>query len=131
MVNSMGTSSKKIAKKKSPKEKVKRENGTNVKSVTLRDELSLHDSAQAELSRKFAEGEPLEVEVPGDKFVPHYSNLVLVTHLKDEFVLDFAWVFKGASKVVSRIAISPDHASRLAAVLADSLKKHKKEFGEG
>ena len=57
-----------------------------------------------------------------------YSNLAIITHSDDEFILDFANMLPGMPKpgVRSRIIMTPDNAQRLFFALQDNLKK----FGE-
>lgn len=60
-----------------------------------------------------------------------YSNLALITHSDQEFVLDFAQNLPGMSgpSVASRIIFTPDHAKRLLAALEDNIAKYEQRFG--
>lgn len=60
-----------------------------------------------------------------------YSNLAIITHSRNEFILDFAAIFPGfaAPEVQSRIIMSPEHARRLLAALADNVHKYEEAFG--
>lgn len=70
-----------------------------------------------ELSEEIAEGE--------------YSNLVMIAHSAEEFILDFIRVVPGVAKakVKTRIIISPSHAKRLLAALADNVKRYEAANG--
>ncbi|TDG36801.1 DUF3467 domain-containing protein [Pedobacter changchengzhani] len=54
-----------------------------------------------------------------------FSNLAIITHSNTEFVLDFIRVMPGVpkAKVKSRIILTPEHAKRLLAALADNIEK--------
>ncbi len=51
-----------------------------------------------------------------------YSNLMVVTHTKEEFVLDFMMVMPPAGSVTARVVISPGHMKRMI-----SASLHKKD----
>jgi hypothetical protein len=61
-----------------------------------------------------------------------YSNLVLINHTENEFLLDFAFVAPGAprAKVRSRIISSPRHTKRLLKALTKNLERYEERFGE-
>ena len=60
-----------------------------------------------------------------------YSNLAIITHSNSEFVIDFVKVMPGVpkAKVKSRILLTPQHAKRLAAALADNISKFESVHG--
>ena len=47
-----------------------------------------------------------------------YSNLALISHSPNDFVIDFASIMPGMPKaeVVSRVILAPEHAKRLLEV---------------
>lgn len=71
-----------------------------------------------ELSEEVAEGE--------------YANLAMIAHSSSEFVIDFIRLMPGLpkAKVKARVVITPEHAKRLLAALADNVKKFEDSFGE-
>lgn len=71
-----------------------------------------------ELTEEIAEGE--------------YANLAMIAHSSSEFVIDFIRLMPGLpkAKVKSRVVITPEHAKRLLAALADNVKKFEASFGE-
>ncbi len=75
-------------------------------------------SLQIELDESIAEGV--------------YTNLVMIAHNPEEFVLDFIRVLPGVPKarVKSRVVVTPGHAKRLLAALADNLHKYEQQYGE-
>ena len=60
-----------------------------------------------------------------------YSNLAIITHSTSEFVIDFVKVMPGVpkAKVKSRILLSPQHAKRLMAALAENIQKYEAVHG--
>jgi len=60
-----------------------------------------------------------------------YSNLAIITHSNSEFVIDFVKVMPGVpkAKVKSRILLTPQHAKRLMAALADNIGKFEQVHG--
>ncbi|MEY4595061.1 MAG: hypothetical protein RIQ47_1471 [Bacteroidota bacterium] len=60
-----------------------------------------------------------------------YSNLAIITHSNAEFVIDFVKVLPGVpkAKVKSRILLTPQHAKRLLAALADNIQKYEQVHG--
>ena len=61
-----------------------------------------------------------------------YSNLVLINHSENEFLLDFAFLQPGnpKAKVVSRIISSPRHTKRFLRALEKNLERYEERFGE-
>lgn len=60
-----------------------------------------------------------------------YSNLVMIAHSSEEFVLDFIRVVPGVQKarVKSRIIITPQHARRLLNALKDNVRRYEQSHG--
>jgi hypothetical protein len=60
-----------------------------------------------------------------------YSNLAIITHSNQEFVLDFVRIMPGTpkAKVKSRIIITPEHAKRLLTALEDNIEKYEAANG--
>lgn len=60
-----------------------------------------------------------------------YSNLVVISHSKTEFVLDFASILPGMNKpkVRSRVILSAEHAKRLLLSLQENVVKFESTNG--
>ena len=73
----------------------------------------------------------LNIEISEEVADGVYSNLAIITHSNSEFVLDFVRVMPGVpkAKVRSRILLTPQHAKRLMAALAENIKKFEKQYG--
>lgn len=61
-----------------------------------------------------------------------YSNLAIIAHSQSEFVVDFVKMLPNVpkAKVKSRIILTPSHAKRLMAALADNIRKYEQQFGQ-
>src|SRR3954452_13784147 len=84
-------------------------------------------------------------KAPGDPSVPQmqidvddavaqgaYSNLVLINHNDNEFVLDFAYIQPGAprARIRSRVISSPRHTKRLLRALEFNIRRFEERFGK-
>ncbi|HLK25764.1 MAG TPA: DUF3467 domain-containing protein [Caulobacteraceae bacterium] len=61
-----------------------------------------------------------------------YSNLVLINHNENEFVLDFAYIQPSAprARVRARIISSPRHTKRLLRALEHNVRRYEERFGK-
>src|SRR5437868_1484580 len=61
-----------------------------------------------------------------------YTNLVLINHNENEFVLDFAYLQPAAprARVRSRIISSPRHTKRLLRALEINLRRYEERYGK-
>lgn len=81
-------------------------------------EIEVSDSKlNIELSEKIADGE--------------YSNLVMIGHSREEFILDFIRVMPGvpSARVKSRIIVTPRHAKRFLHALAENIDRFEDANG--
>ncbi|MCQ2264270.1 MAG: DUF3467 domain-containing protein [Bacteroidales bacterium] len=60
-----------------------------------------------------------------------YSNLAIITHSEQEFILDFISMLPGMPKgnVNSRIIMTPLNAKRLLGALNDNVRKYEEKNG--
>lgn len=65
-----------------------------------------------------------------------YSNLMMITHRREEFVLDFLFVQpqrgpKGESvaSLRSRVISTPEHTKRILRALEENLRRYEAAFG--
>jgi hypothetical protein len=58
-----------------------------------------------------------------------YSNNMVVTHTKEEFILDFLMVAPPTGAVTARVIVSPGHMKRILEALRDNISKYEKTFG--
>ena len=61
-----------------------------------------------------------------------YSNLAMIGHGPNEFLMDFIFAAPGMPQapVVSRIIMSPENDKQLLFALQDNISKYEKVFGE-
>jgi hypothetical protein len=73
----------------------------------------------------------LQVQIDDDVAQGVYSNLVLLNHTENEFVLDFAFIqpANGRAKVRTRVISSPRHTKRLLQALHKNLERYEERFG--
>ncbi len=71
----------------------------------------------------------IKVNFPPNLHGGVYSNNMVVTHTKEEFVLDFIMVAPPAGAVTARVIVSPGHMKRILAALQDNIAKYEKNFG--
>ncbi len=58
-----------------------------------------------------------------------YANNMIVSHTKEEFILDFIMVAPPAGTVTARVIVSPGHMKRVLEALRDNISKYEKSFG--
>ncbi|MEX0600619.1 MAG: DUF3467 domain-containing protein [Rhodothermales bacterium] len=73
----------------------------------------------------------LNIELDEETAEGVYSNLVMISHSPEEFILDFIRVMPGVPKarVKNRIIVTPQHAKRLLHALADNIEKYEAAHG--
>jgi hypothetical protein len=66
-----------------------------------------------------------------------YSNLMMVSHRREEFVLDFLFVQPqkseqggGVANLRSRVITTPEHIKRIVAALEENIRRYEEKFGE-
>ena len=84
----------------------------------MAEDLQNQNQINIELTEEVAEGE--------------YANLAMIAHSSSEFVIDFIRLMPGLpkAKVKARVVITPEHAKRLLAALADNIHKFEESFGQ-
>jgi hypothetical protein len=59
-----------------------------------------------------------------------YSNIALIQHTRNEFIIDFLLRLTGEAQLVSRVILSPQHVAALLKALALNKKKFEDMFGK-
>jgi hypothetical protein len=74
---------------------------------------------------------PIQFQIDEPVAQGQYSNIVLINHSENEFVLDFAYLQPTApmAKVRARIISSPRHTKRLLMALKSNVEKYEERFG--
>ena len=74
-----------------------------------------------------------QIQLQIDEAIPKgmYTNLVLINHAENEFVLDFAFLQpqNPVAKVRARLISSPRHTKRLLEALANNVARYEERFG--
>jgi len=71
----------------------------------------------------------MEIKTNNEELKGVYSNMALVSHKKEEFILDFLMVLPPTGVLSSRVIVSPGHLKRLIKTLQGSLEKYENQFG--
>jgi hypothetical protein len=74
----------------------------------------------------------IQIDVDDATAQGSYSNLVLINHNENEFVLDFAYLQPAAprARVRSRVISSPRHTKRLLRALEMNVRRYEERFGK-
>jgi hypothetical protein len=74
----------------------------------------------------------IQIDVDDQTAQGAYSNLVLINHNENEFILDFAYLQPAAprARVRARIISSPRHTKRLLRALEHNLRRFEERFGK-
>lgn len=59
-----------------------------------------------------------------------YSNVALIQHTNNEFMIDFILKFGTVNQLVSRVILSPDHMKALSNAIIDNIEKYNKKHRE-
>lgn len=69
------------------------------------------------------------VKIDDEELKGRYSNLLRISHTREEFILDFINLVPPQGIVTSRIVTSPGHLKRILNALASSLERYEKAHG--
>jgi hypothetical protein len=59
-----------------------------------------------------------------------YSNNMVITHTKEEFILDFMMITPPVGSVTARVILSPGHTKRMLSALKANIAKYESKFGK-
>jgi hypothetical protein len=74
--------------------------------------------------------QPMGVNSPDHLKDRVYSNKVVVTHTREEFIIDFMMIAFPMGAVTSRAIITPGHMKRIVAELHDDVVKYQEKYGK-
>ena len=72
---------------------------------------------------------PLNIKITDEELKGRYSNLVRISHTREEFILDFINMVPPQGAVTARVITSPGHLKRLIRALVDNIKIYEQRFG--
>ena len=71
----------------------------------------------------------VSIKIADDELKGRYSNLLRITHTREEFILDFINLVPPQGMVCARIITSPGHMKRIVRALAANLTRYEESFG--
>jgi len=71
----------------------------------------------------------IKVNFPAHLQQGAYANNMLVSHTREEFVMDFSLITPPVGAVTARVITSPGHVKRIISALQDNVKKYEAKFG--
>lgn len=71
----------------------------------------------------------LNVKIDDEELKGRYSNLLRITHTREEFILDFINLVPPQGIVTSRIVTSPGHLKRIIGALSANLERYEQMYG--
>ncbi len=71
----------------------------------------------------------LNVKISDEELKGRYSNLLRITHTREEFILDFINLAPPQGIVTARLVTSPGHLKRIIRALSANLERYEETFG--
>lgn len=71
----------------------------------------------------------VDVKISDEELKGRYSNLLRVTHTREEFILDFINLAPPQGVVTARVISSPGHVKRIIQALQTNLAQYEKTYG--
>ena len=71
----------------------------------------------------------VDVKISDEELKGHYTNLLRVTHTREEFILDFINLAPPQGIVTARVISSPAHVKRIIQALQTNLAQYETTFG--
>ncbi|HLF56072.1 MAG TPA: DUF3467 domain-containing protein [Thermoanaerobaculia bacterium] len=70
-----------------------------------------------------------EIKISDEELKGRYSNLLRITHTREEFILDFIQIVPPQGVVTARVVTSPGHLKRIVRALAANLARYEENLG--
>lgn len=71
----------------------------------------------------------VNVKIEDEELKGRYSNLLRVSHTREEFILDFINLIPPQGIVTSRVVTSPGHLKRIVRTLSSTLERYEQANG--
>lgn len=71
----------------------------------------------------------INIKINDDELKGRYSNLLRITHTREEFILDFINLVPPQGIVTARIVTSPGHLKRIIRALSANLQRYEETHG--
>lgn len=75
------------------------------------------------------EPQGVAIKIGDEELKGRYSNLLRITHTREEFILDFINLVPPQGMVCARIVTSPGHMKRIVRALAANVARYEESFG--
>jgi hypothetical protein len=72
----------------------------------------------------------LPVKIPESLLHGVYANQMVVSHTREEFLLDFINLFPPSGVLNARVIVSPGHLKRMIRALQENLSRYEGRFGK-
>ena len=72
----------------------------------------------------------IKIKVPDEVKRGAYCNMMIVTHTKEEFIMNFILVSPPEAIMTARVIMSPGHMKRTISALQGNMEKYEKEIGK-
>jgi hypothetical protein len=77
-----------------------------------------------------AQPQQIQIKAKDEDLKGNYSNIMQVTHTKEEFILDFFLTAPPQGILASRVIMSPGHLKRMIKALVENISKYEEKFGK-
>ncbi|MDX1388731.1 MAG: DUF3467 domain-containing protein [Acidobacteriota bacterium] len=71
----------------------------------------------------------VSIKIPDEVLGGVYANQMMVTHTREEFVLDLINLLPPHGVVNARVIVSPGHLKRMIRALQENLSRYEQRFG--
>ena len=71
----------------------------------------------------------IKLHVPEKLQAGTFANNTMISHSREEFIIDFLMVAPPRGNVVSRVVVTPGHMKRMIATMQDNLAKYERANG--
>lgn len=71
----------------------------------------------------------VKVHFPNELKGGSYANNMVVSHTREEFIIDFLMIAPPEGAMTSRVIVSPGHMKRILEAITENLKKYEDQFG--
>ena len=83
-----------------------------------------------------AADQQIQIQIDPQQGTGVYSNLMMISHRKEEFILDFLFLQPqrapngpAIASLRARVVTSPEHAKRILRALQENLRRYEGSFG--
>lgn len=110
--------------------------GYKVMLSTVDFELLIKERTPAMAEEPTAPQQQLSIQIDAEHATGVYSNLMMISHRKEEFILDFLFVQpqrtaqgQAVANLRSRIITTPEHMQRILKAIEENISRYEQAFG--